>query len=122
MDRKKTLEEAIRVTTTERNDAYGEPEDSFACIGEFWAVYDKHKSGKMSEGHDAAIKMALLKIARIATGGGIKDDNYIDGAGYISLASEIEEKYRLKERIKAQSGGPIVIPTDFRVFQLGSKL
>lgn len=40
---------------------------------------------------DVAAMMALLKIARIADGNS-KDDNWIDGCGYLACGGEIDGK------------------------------
>lgn len=93
MIRGEVLDLAMRTINGERQDQYGNPEDNFAIIAEFWNVYDKARNGAKDGPHDAAMKQALLKIARIATGSG-KDDNYVDLCGYAALAHDIYKRER----------------------------
>jgi len=82
--RGKVLDAAKKIVNGERQDAYGNPEDSFATISQLWTTYlDRHISSK-----DVAIMMTLLKIARMK--GQLESiDNYIDAAGYIGLAGDM---------------------------------
>lgn len=90
-ERGKILDEAKSTINGPRQDMYGNPEDSFAAIADFWAVYRKHNKGKHSPAHDAAMKMALMKVARICTGtGGL--DSYVDLCGYVALAADEMER------------------------------
>ena len=84
MTRKETLESAEKIVCTDREQQYGSPEDNFAEIAKMW----KHYLDMPIDAHDMAIMMALLKIARIKSGQ-VKDDNYIDLAGYAACAAEI---------------------------------
>jgi len=82
--RGKILDEAKTVINGERQDMYGEPEDNFAKIAEFWTTY----KGVDFTAHDVAMMMSLLKVARIATGAG-KRDSYVDLCGYAALAADM---------------------------------
>lgn len=62
--REKILNEALAIVTTDRQDAYGNPEDNFGTIARLWSDY----MGIEFEPLHVAIMMALLKIARISTG------------------------------------------------------
>ena len=73
--RAQILNEARHIVTGERESQYGKPED-------------------------VAIMMALLKVARIATGAG-KVDNYVDLAGYAACAGEIRMKNQRQPEEKA---------------------
>lgn len=78
----------------QREQDYGTPEDNFKAIAELWSVYlDRISVGKYGntivDEKDVAVMMALLKIARIARGGG-KADNWIDLAGYAACGAECE--------------------------------
>jgi hypothetical protein len=84
MDRSAILAKAAECVTGQRVDDYGNPENNFAVIAEFWSTYTKHTI----TAHDVAVMMALLKIARISSGHG-KTDNYIDLAGYAACAGEL---------------------------------
>lgn len=89
MTRAEILDEAKRIITQDRQDSYGNPEDSFGVIADFWTTYLKGK-GKLSAGIDrldVSMMMELLKIARETTGH--KMDNLIDMAGYAACAGEI---------------------------------
>lgn len=81
------LLEALQVINGERQDQYGNPENNFERIAGFWSAY----TGTVLTGHDVAMMMALMKIARICTGTGTQD-SYIDCAGYIGLACDIDPR------------------------------
>jgi hypothetical protein len=83
-ERAEILTDAATVITAERQNQYGEPEDSLAAIGAYWGVY----CGRDFTPKDVAIMMTLLKIARAENG--YHRDNYVDAAGYIGLAGEAE--------------------------------
>lgn len=94
MTRKDVLAAAEKCVCGDRAQDYGTPEDSFRAIGELWEVYIRQKClGAPADlcilPKDVAAMMALLKIARIASGHG-KDDNWIDLAGYAACGGEIE--------------------------------
>lgn len=91
--RESILAEAARIVTTDRESDYGSPEDSFGLIAELWQPYIKSRCVGIGadvciEPDDVAVLMALLKIARIATGH-YKEDSYIDACGYIACGAEI---------------------------------
>ena len=87
--RKHILSEAERCVCTDREEAYGSPENNFSLIARLWREY--LDTDKPITAHDVAIMMALLKIGRIASGQ-VKEDNYIDLAGYAACAGEIAGK------------------------------
>lgn len=89
------LREAARIVCHDRNTQYGEPEDSFDTIARFWTTYVAEKCAPENAyvciaPEDAAMMMALLKIARTASGEIPKADTYIDIAGYAACAAEVE--------------------------------
>ena len=93
MNRAEILHEAEKCVCTDRQEQYGSPESNFGLIAELWQTYLRQRC--VSSGadvcilpDDVAVMMALLKIARIATGQ-TKPDNYIDLAGYAACAGEI---------------------------------
>lgn len=61
MSRKELLEKSIAVITKDRNDQYGGMEDNFKLIANYWSTYLNTEV----KGHDVAIMMAFLKLARI---------------------------------------------------------
>jgi hypothetical protein len=84
------LDEAKSIITGERQDSYGNPEDSFSLIAEYWSTYLRKEYN--SDHHhlnvkDVAHMMMLFKIAR-CSGQCSKRDNYIDIAGYASIAAD----------------------------------
>lgn len=94
MIRKEVLEEAIRCVCTDRNEQYGEPEDSFEVIAGLWGSYVKNACtlgyGEICiGGGDVAIMMALFKIGRMITSADQKRDTFVDAAGYIACAAQI---------------------------------
>lgn len=101
MTRGAVLEKAIKIINGDRQDQYGNPEDSFETIGDFWTVYVKHRNAHSAGGYwpiekkDVALMMALMKIGREMHGAG-KEDNMIDAAGYIGLAADMSN-YNKKE-------------------------
>lgn len=96
--RQEVLQAAIETVCHDREDQYGNPENNFEAIANFWNVYLNTKHGlaennklvKFIEADDVAAMMMLLKIARIATGAP-KRDNWVDSAGYAGCGAEIQE-------------------------------
>ncbi len=88
--RERCLNEAKRIVCTDRNEQYGEPEDNFDVISEYWAAYlnGKYKVGVPLDAGDVAHMMVLFKMGRITTAKAHKEDNYIDLAGYAACAME----------------------------------
>ena len=82
--RKSILAEAEKCVCTDREQAYGSPEDNFVAISALWNAYKP--CGFTA--HDVATMMALLKIGRIATGT-FTADSYVDACGYLACAGEI---------------------------------
>lgn len=82
-EREKILEEAKQIICEDRNEQYGEPEDSFANIAMLWTVY----LGIGLNGYDVAMMMVLFKFARMMTGG-YKRDSLVDLIGYAACAVE----------------------------------
>ena len=92
MKRAEILKEAEKCVCGNREQDYGSPENNFRTIAAFWATYlnSKHDSDVCIaiEPEDVAVMLALLKIARISSGR-MKDDNWIDLAGYAACGGEI---------------------------------
>lgn len=93
MNRAEILQAAEKCVCHDRQEQYGEPKNNFRVIAAFWEDYliaRRYFGGFnfMLKGSDVAAMMALLKIARIATGP-YKEDNYIDAAGYLATAGEL---------------------------------
>ena len=87
MTRREMLDETAKCVLTDRETQYGGMEDNFATIAKLWGVY----SGREYTALDVAMYLSLLKVARISTGQ-IKDDNFVDLAGYAACGCEIATK------------------------------
>lgn len=85
MKRNEILRAAEKCVCGDREQDYGSPENNFTRIAEFWGAY----LGADINAKDVAAMLALLKIARIASGHA-KDDNWVDLAGYAACGGEIE--------------------------------
>lgn len=92
MTRSEILDAAKRCVFGDREQDYGIPENNFKTIASLWNSYlvvtgvSKYKSLLAT---DVAARMALMKIARIASGNA-KEDNWVDLAGYAACGGEIE--------------------------------
>lgn len=88
--RKTILSEAERVICNDRQDQYGNAEDSFQLIANFWNVYLQRKLDGPSviTPYDVARMMTLLKLARSMTNP-MHQDNDIDICGYTAIAAEL---------------------------------
>lgn len=87
MNREQTLKKAIEMVTGHRETDYGSPEDNFNRIATYWSTH----LGMEITAEDVAVMMALLKIARIATGTAT-DDSWVDLAGYAACGGEIASR------------------------------
>lgn len=77
-------------TIGNRGQAYGGRENSLLVIADFWSVWLSRRLGfrVVLNPTDAAMMMALMKVARIS-GNLQHEDSYVDLAGYTALAAEI---------------------------------
>lgn len=94
--RARVLDEAKQITATDRNSSYGEPEDNFKRIAEYWNVWlkgrldwaeDRPEEQKLGPG-DVAAMMIFVKMAREMNAP--KEDNKVDGAGYFACWAEVD--------------------------------
>ena len=91
MTRAEILKKAEECVNGSRQEDYGNPEDNFKTIAHLWMDY-LHGTGQdliEINACDVAVMLALLKVARIASGQA-KADNFIDLAGYAACAGEIQ--------------------------------
>lgn len=86
MKRVDVLEKAKQCVCGDRQQDYGNPENSFAVIAKLWSAF----LGVDISPCEAAAMMALFKLGRIKTGHS-KDDNWIDLAGYAACGAEIQK-------------------------------
>lgn len=95
MNRPEILDTAKKCVCGQREQDYGKPEDNFNTIGLLWGVYLRAAHPKLAQvmgvdgitPKDVAVMMALLKVARAATGD--SPDTFVDLAGYAACAGEI---------------------------------
>ena len=87
MNRAGLLDLARQTVCTDRQDAHGDPEDSFGTIANLWSAYLGHV--RLSPA-DVAAMMALLKIARIR-GNPRHADSWVDLAGYAACGAEVAQ-------------------------------
>lgn len=81
------LEEATKITSADRNKAYGNPEDNFRNIANLWNAYltAQGKADNLVNSQDVAHMMILMKVARLATNHAHRD-SLVDVAGYAACA------------------------------------
>ena len=90
MNKSEILKTAENIVNGDREKQYGKAEDNFNTIANLWADYLSEKDEPTDiKPKDVAAMMALLKIARIASGHA-KEDNWVDLAGYAACGGEIE--------------------------------
>lgn len=97
MTKEELIYKARDIITTDRNNDYGEAEDSFSIIADMWSAYLRTNV----KPEDVAAMMILMKVARMTHG--YKEDNWIDMIGYAALGGEIEGKRH--EFIEKRYGG-----------------
>lgn len=89
-DRVLLLEEAIKITSVDRNQAYGNPEDNFNNIANMWRAHLKARYGvELVDAADVAIMMILMKAARLSTNPTHRD-SAVDVAGYSACLHDIQ--------------------------------
>lgn len=102
LKREQIVMAALSAINGDRDLQYGTPENSFTEIAKLWSAYlDMQITPEQT-----AIMMALFKIARIKTGVN-KDDNFIDGCGYMAIAAELAEGSEVNDdfyKIKRKRG------------------
>lgn len=91
MTRKEMLMETEKCVCGDREVQYGVPENNFKKISDLWTAY----SGNPYTPLDVAMYLSLLKVARISTGQ-VKEDNFVDLAGYAACGCEIASKNKEK--------------------------
>lgn len=89
--REKILQDALKIVTQDRNKDYGDPEDNFSTIAEYWATY-LHSKGMLESmdcltATDVAAMMILMKCSRLATSPD-KEDHWVDIAGYAACGGQ----------------------------------
>ena len=94
-NRETILSEIKKIICNDRNEQYGEPEDSFEKIADYWTTYIKHNCIAPDvdcdlDARDVAIMMVLFKLGRMETSYFASYDSFIDAIGYMTCATDIE--------------------------------
>ena len=93
--RKDILRRAEQCVCGDRERQYGSPENNFGTIARFWSTYLQGTGREVYiNSVDVAAMLAMLKIARIASGKD-KPDNWVDLAGYAACGGELEAQMRI---------------------------
>lgn len=106
------LEQGIKLTAGERDRTYGDPLKNLTLAGILKNICRDHQTRPFSPAEMEAMDQVLTKVARVFTGPIIKEDNYIDGATYFSIAGEAAisaHEQHLQDR-KAQNSNPDPLP------------
>lgn len=85
--RDEVLDEAKNLISTDREQDYGSPRESFERIARLWT----HYFGTHFAPADVAAMLALVKISRIARDPA-KQDSWVDLAGYAALGAEVSDQ------------------------------
>lgn len=88
--RVKTLETAIKLTSGDRNRAYGPPYRNLSDCALLWDAYLAIRNGAPVDAEAVAWMNVLQKIARSCQPG-YHPDNYTDAAAYAAIAGECRE-------------------------------
>ena len=81
------LRDAGTLVEGDRALEYGDKVINHNNIAKLWSAY----LDQPLTGHEVAVMMCLLKIARTKIGKRTRD-TYVDGAAYMAIAGEIQEK------------------------------
>ena len=88
--RERILSRAKSCVLGDRDKEYGSPEDNFGTIATMWNAFLGTNGIQPS---DVAAMLALVKVARIASGHA-KEDSWVDLAGYAACGGELDELSR----------------------------
>ena len=85
-----TLREAAQLLTGARNDAYGDPRDTYSRAAAMWSAM----TGKAMTASEAVAFMVCVKLAREGKRHG--RDNVVDLAAYAAILQYIQEPVALQ--------------------------
>jgi hypothetical protein len=89
------LQEADRLVSGSRQEAYGSPMKNWDAIARYWQAHlDGRKVRGPLTGEDAALMMVMMKCARLTTGQPDHRDSQVDIAGYAKVYHLIREERR----------------------------
>lgn len=91
-DRQSFLAEANALVTVDRHETYGDAATNLTNMEIMLDAFSRIMRNDYPLAASAALKMALVKIARTQTGIHCRD-NYTDACGYMALAGEECEKH-----------------------------
>jgi hypothetical protein len=89
MNRGEILDEAKRLTHTDRQKNYGSPYVNHKRIADLWSVYLETEITPSQ----VALCLCLVKVARLIETPD-HEDSFIDLAAYASIAGEIESQWK----------------------------
>lgn len=95
MNKEDILEEALRITSGDRQAHYGPPDQDFARTAAMWSALFGDKLSSPFEARDVAMAMICLKLSRETHQR--KRDNSVDGAGYFRCLHLCNEAAAAKE-------------------------
>lgn len=87
--RTSVLEEALLLTTRDRQDSYGRPETAFGRAAALWTSLLGSRLKSPITAQEVGLMMVLLKLSRQMHKS--KRDNLVDAAGYINCAHMVIE-------------------------------
>lgn len=98
--RSQLLHEADKITSQDRNSAYGEPEDNFSNIAAYWNAYAAQREFRVDfNNQDVAHMMILMKMARLATNLEHRD-SLLDIAGYAACGEDCRAARNVNSQAK----------------------
>lgn len=91
--RGRVLLHAHDIINGQRQQQYGNPEDSFSEIAVLWNWWLGIRLNAPLTAQDVAMMMCLMKLAREKNGAG-KTDNIADACGYMGIYEDMREETR----------------------------
>lgn len=91
--RGRVLLHAHDIINGQRQQQYGNPEDSFSEIAALWNWWLGTRLNVPLTAQDVAMMMTAMKLAREKNGAG-KTDNVADACGYLGLYEDLREETR----------------------------
>lgn len=88
--------QAANLISGDRKKTHGEPEYNMAVSAGLLNAFLHNKLKEPLTSADIAMVMALMKAARIVSGGNHNPDDYIDLIGYTAIAGQIADAGRTK--------------------------
>lgn len=85
------LLEGAKLTSGERDVAYGPPQINLELAGKLKELLRQYGTRDVSPAELEALDMVCTKLSRVVTGQ-YKHDNYVDGATYFAIAGEMAMK------------------------------